>query len=499
MNGIGVDVDQQRAQLVAWLRARDPATEITTRETHISIVAFQGEFAYKCKRAVRYPFIDLSTPALRLADCERELALNRRLAPDVYLGIEAVPATATCEADHVVVMRRMPEGRSLARLVKGGADGEGCVREIARVVAAFHAAAPTGGSIDRAASHAAMTNRWEAGIQELAAVHASPIADRIAVAAHRYLAGREPLFAARVAAGRARDGHGDLLADDVFCLDDGPRLLDCLQFDEGLRTGDGLGDVAFLAMDVERLDRPDLARILLDEYRIAAGDDWPASLEHFWIAYRAHVRAKVAALRGDDRAVAQHFRIADAHLDRGRVRLVVIGGPPATGKSTVARALGVETGWPVLRSDEIRKELAGVSPAQRASAPVDAGMYTREWTMRVYDELVIRAQARLEMGESVILDATFADPGERARAASVASTTASDLIALQCSVPLAVAQARAEQRSAAGADVSDADAAVTAALAARFAPWPEATRLDTSIAIAATVAAARKAIGPSGW
>lgn len=498
MNGIGVSADEQRAQLLAWLRARDPATEITTGETHISIVAFQGEFAYKLKRAVRFPFLDLSTPARRLADCEREVALNRRLAPDVYLGIEAVPATAACEADHVVVMRRMPETRSLARLVQRGADVGECVREIAHVVAAFHAAAPTGGSIDRAASHAAMTNRWEAGIQELAAAHSSPIADCIAVAARRYLAGRKPLFAARVAGGRARDGHGDLLADDVFCLEDGPRLLDCLQFDEALRTGDGLGDVAFLAMDLERLERPDLARILLDEYRVDAGDDWPPSLEHFWIAYRAHVRAKVAALRGDERAIEQHLAIADAHLARGRVRLVTIGGPPATGKSTVARALGAETGWPVLRSDEIRKELAGVSPAHDASAPVDAGLYTSEWTTRVYDELLRRAQAFLEMGESVILDATFGDPSERARAAAVASTTVSDLIALQCSIPLAVAQARAEQRSASGADVSDADAAVTAALAARFAPWPEATQLDTSVAIADSVDAAREAIGPSG-
>jgi aminoglycoside phosphotransferase family enzyme/predicted kinase len=499
VNGIGASVDEQRAQLVAWLRARDPVNEVATSVTHISIVAFQGDFAYKLKRAVRYPFIDLSTPALRLADCEREVALNRRLAPDVYLGIEAVPATAACDADHVVVMRRMPKARSLARLVQDGTAADGCVREIARVVAAFHTAAPTGGSIDRAASHAAMTNRWQAGIQELAAAHASPIADRIARAARRYLAGREPLFAARVAAGRARDGHGDLLADDVFCLEDGPRLLDCLEFDPDLRAGDGLGDVAFLAMDLERLDRPDLARKLLDQYRADVGDDWPPSLEHFWIAYRAHVRAKVAALRADQPAVEQHLLIADRHLSHSRVRLVLVGGAPATGKSTVARALAAETGWPLLRSDEIRKELAGVSLAQHTSVPVDTGIYTNDWTTRVYDEMLLRAQALLEMGESVILDATFADPGERARAASVASKTVSDLIALQCSVPADVAQARAEQRSASGLDVSDADSAVAAALAARFAPWPEATCVDTSVAEADSVAAARAAIGPSDW
>ena len=232
---------------------------------------------------------------------------------------------------------------------------------------------PTGGSVDSAGGYAAYVQRWTDGIEELSTTFPSAHADRIADLARRYLASRKPLFDARVAAGRARDGHGDLLADDIYCLDDGPRLLDCLEFDENLRCSDVLGDVVFLAMDLERLGRRDLARTFLDAYRAESGDDWPASLADHWIAYRAHVRAKVAALRGDTTAVEQHLAIRVEHLERGRVRLVLVGGPPVTGKSSVARALADVSGWTLFRSDEIRKELAGLG----------ADIYSQEWTKRV--------------------------------------------------------------------------------------------------------------------
>ena len=112
----------------------------------------------------------------------------------------------------------------------------------------------------------------------------------------------------RIAEGRAVDGHGDLLADDIFCLDDGPRILDCIEFDEALRLGDGLSDVAFLAMDLEHLGRPDLAQRFLDAYREATADVWPSSLEHHHVAYRAQVRAKVAAIRAAQGDHAQRRR-----------------------------------------------------------------------------------------------------------------------------------------------------------------------------------------------
>jgi uncharacterized protein len=322
-------------------------------------------------------------------------------------------------------------------------------------------------------------------------------AERVAMLAGRYSAGRAPLFEERVRAGRARDGHGDLLADDIFCLPDGPRILDCLEFDDRFRLGDVLLDVVFLAMDLERLSQPEVARRFLDRYRAATGDDWPRSLEHFYVAYRAHVRAKVAALRGDDSQALVLMELALRHLEAGRVRLVLVGGPPATGKTMVARAITATTGWQLLRSDVIRKQLAAMPAASDARAPLDDGLYTSTWTDATYSELCDRASLLLGRGESVVLDASWSDQRWRAAARHVARETSSDLVAFRCEAPLDAARDRARHRAAAGIDASDAEGDVVEALAARYPRWPEAVALDTMLPGTEVLQEALSRIGPS--
>ncbi len=325
-------------------------------ETHIGIVLLLGDRAYKLKKPVRTPFLDFSTREQRLAALQRELRLNRRLAPDVYLGLADVSAVspdggpvAGDPAEHVLVMRRMPADRRLATLVRSGADVDEDLRALARLVAAFHAGADRGPEIAVEGGRDALRARWRANIAELqpfrgTVLDASTV-DAIEALAMRFLAGRGPLFADRIAHDRVVDGHGDLIAGDVFCLDDGPRVLDCLEFDDRLRYVDVLDDVAFLAMDLERLGRPDLAERFLDAYVEFSADPAPSSLRHHYIAYRAVVRAKVACLRhaqGDESAAAeavQHTDIALQHLRAGDVRLVLVGGLPGTGKTTLAGGL----------------------------------------------------------------------------------------------------------------------------------------------------------------
>jgi aminoglycoside phosphotransferase family enzyme/predicted kinase len=482
----------QRRQLEGWLRTGDPSASLTVLDTHVSVLAMQRDRVFKIKRAVRYPFVDLSTTALRRANCEREVALNRRLAPDVYLGVETVPATAECEAEAVVVMRRMTQERSLAAIIERGSDAGGCVRDVARVMADFHARAERSSEIDGTATADAWRSWWDQEAADLAPLHPTNTGAQVFELAHRYLAGRAPLFDARIAQRRVCDGHGDLLAGDVFCLDDGPRLLDCLEFDAKLRAGDGLADISFLAMDLERLGRSDLAQALLDEYAVAAEDDWPPSLEHFCIAARAHIRAKVAALRDDFDTTERLLQLARKHLERGRVRLVLVGGAPGSGKSTLARGLGDATGWPVLRSDVVRKELSGAAPS---AVPLDRGIYTHAWTVRTYREIAARAARELTNGTSVIVDASFADVEPRDVMRTLARETASDLVALVCEAPIDVLAARADARRREGHDVSDADAAIATAVAARFASWPGAARVDTTERVDVALAAARDAVG----
>ena len=470
------------------LRSLDPTRpEVESVETHVSTIVFDGDLVHKIKKPVRFPFIDLSTRKLREEMCSREVALNQRFSPDVYLGVEDVLDDAGQVVDHAVLMRRLPADRRLSVLVRQRRDVTGCLRAVARTIADCHARSPRTAEISSVATPEALRELWSGNVRELSAFTPSPIdptmLERVDELARRFLTGREALFAERIAAGRIVDGHGDLLAEDIFCLDDGPRILDCLEFDDRLRWGDVLYDVGFLTMDVERLGRPDLALAFLEWYRKHSAETHPPSLEHHYVAYRALVRSKVSCLRGNPHdLVDAHAYLAQCqrHLYDGRVQLVVIGGLPGTGKSTLATALGDELGWPVLRTDELRKELAGLDPLDHAPAAYGHGLYSPAMTEATYDTLVSRAGLLLARGSSVILDASFATSRWRTRAAALATESSSDLVELRCLLPADVAATRLIARGAIGDDPSDADGAVAAAMASTFDDWPSAATVGTS-------------------
>lgn len=459
-------------------------------ETHSAVVVFAGDRAYKFKKPVRFDFLDFSTRDARNLAIRRELELNRRLAPDVYLGVAEVtgPDDETCEP--LLVMRRMPAARRLTTLVERRAKLEREVRSIARAIAAFHATAPTSSAIARSGSPDVVMDKLERDLTDLREfagdVFETAALDEAAYRSRRYLSGRSRLLEARIASGWVRDGHGDLLADDIFCLDDGPRILDCLDFSDELRCGDVLADVAFLAMDLERLGAADLAAQLLTSYDEFSGEQHPASLADYYIAFRALIRAKVGAIRArqgvaDARPTAAALvDLALAHLRRGRVALVVVGGAPGTGKSTLAAGIAARRGSVLLRSDVVRKELAGRRPEEPAGGPLGAGLYTDAATHATYAELLTRARIALELGETVVLDASWTRSEHRSAAVDAASSTAADLVQLRCDVAPAVADARVEHRRAHAVDASDADTVVAEALRRAAEPWPDATIVDTS-------------------
>jgi hypothetical protein len=469
-------------------------------QTHVSILFFVGNRAYKLKKPVRTPFLDFSTPEKRRAACLREVELNRRLAPDVYLGVADVTGPdgeGGTACDHLVVMRRMPPGRRLARQVAAEEDEAACLEEVARIVARFHAAAATSPAISAEGTRDAVRRRWEDNIAEMGRfAEVDPgVRDRIAGLARAYLAGRDALFDRRIREGRIVDGHGDLLADDIFCLDDGPRILDCLEFDDRLRYVDGLDDACCLAMDLEHLGGREAAGAFLTAYRREAADDHPASLAHHYIAYRAHMRAKVALLRheqGEPEAAKRAARLlglAERHLAAGEVRLVLVGGLPGTGKSTLARGIGHAMGWRVLRTDEVRDE---VVPAQGGpgAGGYGSGRYAPEAVEATYAALLDRARPLLAAGEPVVLDGSWTSAERRAAAAALARRSHATLVPLRCVAPAEVGAARIEARRRRGGDPSEATPTVAGAMAAREEPWPEAAAIDTTTDEASSLRAA---------
>jgi aminoglycoside phosphotransferase family enzyme/predicted kinase len=476
-----------------------PAADVA--ETHSGVVFFAGDRAYKLKKPVNLGFLDFSTRERRERACHREVELNRRFSPDVYLGVADVSLSSGEPCDHLVVMRRMPSERRLSRLVAAGEPVDAAVRAIARVLARAHAAAPRGERISAEGTRDALRQRWTDSFEQVRPFHGRAVSDSEAAAierlALRFLDGRDALFAARINEGRVLDGHGDLMADDIFCLDDGPRLLDCLDFDDRLRWLDGLDDAAFLCMDLERLRAPQLAEYFISWYAEYAADPSPPSLRHHYVAYRAFVRAKVACVRwaqGDTAAASvagRHAEIALRHLNAGAVGVVLVGGLPGSGKTALSEALGDRLGCAVINSDRVRKELAGISPETSAAAEFGTGIYTESWTRRTYSEIIKRAARLLSYGESVIIDASWTSAQLRAQAADLAEHA--DVIALNCHTP------RAEDRLRARAHgVSDADPAIAGRMAEIADPWPEAITIDTSGPVEESAERALLAIRPTG-
>nr|WSY49741.1 AAA family ATPase [Streptomyces sp. NBC_00886] len=474
-------------------------------ETHTAIVFFAGDRAYKVKKPVDLGFLDYTSRAARQDACEREVALNRRFAPDVYLGLGEFSSPDAETAEPLVVMRRMPADRRLSRLVREGVGLDDVLRAVARHLAAWHAEAPRGPDVDEQGTRDALSSRWEASFAQIHALaEDGSVPEGMAETeqlVRRYLAGRERLFASRIEQGRVVDGHGDLLCEDIFCLDDGPRVLDCLEFDDRLRYVDGLDDAAFLAMDLEQLGAPEAAAYFLAQYSEHSGDPAPASLWHHYVAYRAFVRAKVSLIQagqGAPGAESASRRLVSAtlrHLRTSAVCLTQVGGLPGSGKSTLAGAMADRLGVTLLSSDRVRKELAGLPAEQSAAADYGEGLYTPEWTARTYATLLDRAAALLSAGESVVLDATWSDQAQREAAQRVAERTSTNLVALHCHVPDDVSAARLRARAF---GPSDADLGIATAMAAREPAWPEAVAIDTSGSLESAVARALAAVRPWG-
>ena len=466
------------------------APEVVVRETHSAWVFLAGERAYKVKKPVRMAFLDFSTLERRRAVCHEEVRVNGALAASLGMRVRAVvlrgdryelaDADAPDAVEYAIEMRRFDEERTMAALVRRGALGEHDVVAVARRLAEFHACAdviaPSDpvGDVKAACDHNA---------RELLALADDGTARRI-LAAERFtgafLLARRHDFDARARAGRVRDGHGDLRAEHVV-LEQPPTIVDRLEFDRGLREIDVADDIAFLAMDLESLGAAGAARSLVAAYRDAGGDPGSDALVAFYGTYRALVRAKVDLVRAaqlDDAEAASAARedagrlldLAERLAWRARGALVLaVGGPPASGKSTLAAELARRSGRPVLSSDVVRKHGRGIELTARA--PDDD--YTPAARASVYRELGARARATVaETGDGVIVDATFGD--RRLRAAFLAGLGGrADLRAVECVVPEALRERWAAARSAQTAGGSDASPAVAAQLGAAHGGWDE--------------------------
>jgi hypothetical protein len=416
----------------------------------------------------------------------------------VYLGVADLVMGGK-PVDHMVVMRALPDERQLASLLRSNRAIETRLDSVAATLSSFHATAARSAEISASASPSALEHKWEENLEEVARLVNTRLDDlsvetEIRKLVARWLSSHRALLETRIADGQICDGHGDLQASDIFCLDDGVRILDCLEFSDTLRWDDVCADVAFLAMDLERLGRPDAARMFVRAYERHSGARLPPPLLHFHIALRAYVRAKVACLRSEQSAVAPDPAhdlqvLALNHLRSARSALVLVGGLPGTGKSTLAAGMADETGWVLVRSDAVRQQ-----------RPLESDRYAPEAVAAVYDELLGTAREHLEEGESVILDASWVSAEQRARAVQVAQEAVLNSLRFAARVRRSSERNgtdRIRRRLTRGDDVSEATVTVRDAMAMRMDPWPSATIIDTSeVAASTNLETALRALAP---
>ena len=418
---------------------------VEIRQTHLSVVCLAGDDVYKLKKPVRFSFVDFSTPELRHQFCLDEVRLNRRLCPDVYLGVvplyqdpgpggqwSFVPSPGAIVVDHAVHMRRLPEDRLLSVLLDHGEVTPADVRRLAEIVERFHRASPqdeatlTAGGPESKIS--AILGNFEATESLVATVFPGPLYPALERRVRHDAASLRPILEQRMAEGRVVDGHGDLHARNIF-LTDPPAIFDCIEFRPQFRCGDVAFENAFLVMDLIHRGRPDLAGAYLTTYIERSGDAGQRALLPMLISYRAMVRAKVGALAASSTDLSAEERSAEAVEARRYLQLaaasaasvppllLIACGLPGAGKSFLLQTLATRTGWTCLATDRLRKELAGVA----AETVLGPEHYTELASERTYAELLRRAGDSLARG-CVLLDANFRTQTSRARARDLALT-----------------------------------------------------------------------------
>lgn len=453
------------------------ANAVETIKTHASVVFLAGDRAFKLKRAVKYSYLDYSTPQLRRRACEAEVTLNRRTAPTLYLSTTPIlrKPDDRLSFDHpgepvdwVVVMRRFPQDALFSHLAEHGALTSELAFDLADRIAAFHAIAETESRHGGAAGVAAVIRINDENLRRSPPLGIStPDIDRLRDASQAALETHAALLDRRRAMGRVRRCHGDLHLANICLVDRQPTLFDCIEFSDLISCIDVLYDLAFLLMDLRHRRLVQQCALVSNRYLDLTGDDDGLPALPLFMSLRAAVRAHVTAtaaaglapdLRQQRLAEARsYFELAAAVLAPKRPRLVAIGGLSGTGKSSVAAAiageLGIGAGARVLRSDVLRKRLFSKSPEERL--PDEA--YGKAVNDTVYAALERRTAELLASGHSVVIDAVAAKPVERAAMTDLARRAGAGFAGIWLQASEATLLARLAQR---GKDASDATASV---------------------------------------
>ena len=486
-------------------------------DTHASIVFLTGDRAYKLKRAVRFDYLDFSTPERRRMLCEAEVRLNRRTAPGLYRGVVAITREDDgsytlggrgTPVDWVVEMQRFPQEALFDRLASAGQLDVELMPRLADVIAAFHKCAGQRTDHGGKAGMAWVVEGNATGFAQFGRACLEPAAARRVIdESRRELDRRAALLERRRESGFVRQCHGDLHLRNIVLLEGRPTLFDGVEFSDEVACTDVLYDLAFLLMDLWRRKLPRHANVVWNCYIGETGDFEGVRLLPLFLSCRAAVRAKTSATAAQLQNIAsrrselhaqarEYLAMAELLLRPPSPSLVAIGGFSGSGKSTLALGLapflGAAPGALVLRSDETRKRLCGAPPLER----LGPDGYSSETTERVYATLTERAGLIVGGGHSAIVDAVYARKTDRQAIQNVAAAASVPFMGLWLEAPEPVLIARTGRRQN---DPSDADASVVRMQRAQATGDIDWHRVDASrraqVVLSRTIARVREQLG----
>ncbi|MBE9080510.1 AAA family ATPase [Romeria aff. gracilis LEGE 07310] len=458
-----------------------PVTQpIELMQTHVSYVLLTGDYAYKLKKPVDFGFLDYSTLEKRRHFCYEELRLNRRAAAALYLGV--VPIMQLGDryqldgsgdtVEYAVKMRQFPQDALLSHQFEQGELTAEKLRSLAEVIAQFHQSAKTNDRIRSYGEIPEIRYSFDENYDQTAEFIGGPQTqqqfDETKAYTDRFFTERQDLFQRRLDQNRIRACHGDLHLNNI-CEWQGKLLLfDCIEFDnEPFRCVDVMFDIAYIVMDLQAAGRGDLSTIFLNHYVEQTGDWEGLAVLPLYVSRQSYVRAKVTSFMLNDPTVseaerqrasekaARYYRLAWAYTQSQSGRLILMSGLSGSGKSTVAQALAPQLEAVHIRSDAVRKHLAGVPLMERG----DDRLYTDEMTQKTYYRLLSLGTELALLGYPVILDAKYDRQIQRQSAIAAAHTANLPFTLIHCTAPREVLTARVRQRSG---DIADATVEVLA-------------------------------------
>ena len=512
---------ESQKRLIAFLES--PASyphgpeEVRSLQTHISWVFIAPPFVFKVKKAVNLGFLDFSTLEKRRYFCQRELELNRRLAPDIYLGVVPIYQSASGFsfnaqgeiAEYVVKMRELPHGGFLNELVKKNRVGE---KEIARVISRLHRfyeSETPKPEIEQWGTPEKLkisTDENFAQVKPFVGQTISPAGfDAICHYTNQFYVANEKLFSERIQQHRILDCHGDLHLDHVHLTPKATTIFDCIEFNDRFRFIDIANDLAFLAMDFDFEGRRDLGTLLLENAARELLDAGMLKITNFYKCYRAFVRGKVETIQAAEKETTnrqehethatRYFRLALQYAVAGSEPLALaVMGRIGTGKTTVAKQLASELDWLVFSSDEIRKAAAGVPLTERTALELRDKVYSKQMTEQTYKKLLDNGLASLATRSGVILDATFSSRAYRKLLRHACAQAGVHLQLVELDLDPGQIKRRLKARDKIAGEISDARSEDFEKLSATYEPPSEQTLELIKISANSAVADAVKAV-----